>query len=76
MVWASSADLGCELLAVCTGAVQAYARGSRSGIDKRPVSGRVRATVLGLVGDAQGDLRVHGGPDKAIHHYPQEHGAH
>ena len=76
MAWASSQGSACELLAVCVGAVQAYARGSRSGIDKRPVVGRVRATVLGLVGDAQGDLRVHGGPDKAIHHYPQEHSAH
>ena len=76
MAWASSQGPACELLAVCVGAVQAYARGSRSGIDKRPVPGRVRATVSGLVGDAQGDLRVHGGPDKAIHHYPQEHSAH
>ena len=76
MAWANSQGPACELLAVCVGAVQAYARGSRSGIDKRPVVGRVRATVLGLVGDAQGDLRVHGGPDKAIHHYPQEHSAH
>lgn len=76
MAWANSQDPACELLAVCVGAVQAYARGSRSGIDKRPVAGRVRATVSGLAGDEQGDLRVHGGPDKAIHHYPQEHSAH
>lgn len=76
MAWANSQGPACQLLAVCVGAVQAYARGSRSGIDKRPVAGRVRATVSGLVGDAQGDLRVQGGPDKAIHHYPQEHSAH
>jgi len=27
----------------------------------------------GLVGDLQGDRRFHGGPEKAIHHYPAEH---
>ncbi len=27
----------------------------------------------GLVGDAQADRRVHGGPDKALHQYPVEH---
>lgn len=47
--------------------------GSRSAIDKRRVSGRVRVEVEGLAGDEQGDRRVHGGPDKAIHHYPRDH---
>ena len=28
---------------------------------------------LGIVGDAQGDLTVHGGPDKAVYFYPKEH---
>jgi len=28
---------------------------------------------LGLVGDQQADLRVHGGPDKAVYAYPIEH---
>lgn len=37
------------------------------------VTGPVRATALGLVGDAVGDARVHGGPDKAIHLYPHDH---
>lgn len=59
--------------AVCTGAVQPYARDSRSAIHKTPVTGRVRALALGLVGDAQGDPRLHGGLDKAVHHYPLEH---
>ncbi len=61
------------VLAVCTGPAVPYARGSRSGIHKTPVHGRVRATVLGLQSDAQGDLRLHGGPEKAVHHYPYEH---
>lgn len=40
---------------------------------RRPVTGPVRATFLGLAGDAVGDTKVHGGPDKAIHLYPHDH---
>lgn len=40
-----------------------------SGIYKQPVSGPVMATADGMEGDEQGDLRHHGGPDKAIHAY-------
>ena len=40
---------------------------------KHPVSGPVMAERLGLAGDQQADLRVHGGPDKAIYSYPVEH---
>lgn len=40
---------------------------------KRPIAGTVMAKQLGLVGDQQADLRVHGGPDKAIYCYPIEH---
>ena len=40
---------------------------------KRPIAGPVMAKQLGLVGDQQADLRVHGGPDKAIYCYPFEH---
>ena len=43
--------------------------GVPSGIDKQPVCGPVMATVDGMDGDEQGDLRHHGGPDKAIHAY-------
>ncbi len=44
-----------------------------SGFVKQPVSGPVMAGELGLAGDHQADLRVHGGPDKAIYCYPFEH---
>lgn len=44
-----------------------------SGIDKQPVTGRVWLGREGLSGDAQGDRRRHGGPEKALHHYPSEH---
>lgn len=44
-----------------------------SAIEKRAVAGSVRVLLLGLEGDEQGNLSVHGGPDKAIHHYAQDH---
>ncbi|HWH94818.1 MAG TPA: MOSC domain-containing protein [Baekduia sp.] len=42
-------------------------------IDKHPVEGRVALGRLGFAGDEQADLRVHGGPDKAVCCYPSEH---
>ena len=48
----------------------------RSAIWKTPVAGPVRVTRLGLEGDKQSDLRVHGGPSKAVYAYPSEHYAH
>ncbi|WP_433529492.1 MOSC domain-containing protein [Micromonospora sp. CA-263727] len=44
----------------------------RSGIDKRPVPGRVPVRPEGLVGDFISDLRNHGGPDKAVYAYASE----
>ncbi len=44
-----------------------------TGIFKSPVSGRVPLRSLNLDGDAQADLSVHGGPDKAVYVYPHEH---
>ena len=44
-----------------------------SAIGKQPVSGRVSIATLGLNVDEQADLKVHGGPDKALHHYPADH---
>lgn len=46
-----------------------------SGIYKQPVLGRVSLSSTNLAGDGQGDLSVHGGPNKAvcvysIDHYP------
>jgi MOSC domain-containing protein YiiM len=42
-----------------------------SGFVKRPVDGPVRVTSIGLDGDEQADLRVHGGPDKAVYGYAE-----
>jgi MOSC domain-containing protein YiiM len=44
-----------------------------SGIWKDAVDGPVFASKNGLAGDGQGDLTVHGGPDKAIYVYPGLH---
>jgi MOSC domain-containing protein YiiM len=40
---------------------------------KEPVAGAVRVLQLGLEGDRQVDLSVHGGPNKAVYLYPSEH---
>ena len=42
-------------------------------IFKEPVTGRVKVNELNLEGDAQADLRVHGGWSKAVYAYPEEH---
>ncbi|RYX89321.1 MAG: MOSC domain-containing protein [Comamonadaceae bacterium] len=60
--------------AVLAGQARPYTRpGSRSAIDKQPLHGAVAVGPLGVAGDAQGDLRVHGGPDKAVHCYAWAH---
>ena len=43
-----------------------------SGFFKQPQPGAVEVSLTGLAGDAQADLRVHGGPDKAVYAYPVE----
>ena len=45
----------------------------RTGIFKEPAAGRVRLATLGLDGDFQADLSVHGGAQKAVYAYPSEH---
>ena len=46
--------------------------GQFSAIWKQPVDGPARITREGIVGDEQADRRVHGGPEKAVHHYAAE----
>ncbi len=60
--------------ALLRGRARPYTRpGSVSAIAKRAFAGRVHVGQSGLDGDEQGDPRVHGGPDKALHHYPRDH---
>jgi MOSC domain-containing protein YiiM len=44
----------------------------RTGIDKRPVSGRVAVRPLGLDGDVQVNRKYHGGEGQAVYAYAQE----
>ncbi|MGD9584387.1 MAG: MOSC domain-containing protein [Lysobacterales bacterium] len=66
-----------QVRAVLTGAARAYIRpGTRSAIAKTVAAVPLRVDRLGLQGDEQGDLRVHGGPAKAVHCYPWAHYPH
>jgi MOSC domain-containing protein YiiM len=65
-----------KVLSVNVGAVQAMEIAGRrvmTGMHKHPVSGPVACQALGLAGDEQADLTVHGGLSKAIYAYPSEH---
>ncbi|UZW53614.1 MOSC domain-containing protein [Sphingobium sp. JS3065] len=59
--------------ALLTGAPVPFRDGEYSAIAKRPVEGVVRIGWLGLEGDRVADTVHHGGWDKAIHLYPQDH---
>jgi MOSC domain-containing protein YiiM len=60
--------------AVLTGKVARFTDdGETSAIAKSCVVGPRAVGFLGIAGDEQADLLVHGGPDKAIHHYPRDH---
>lgn len=63
-----------EILAVLLGKVRPF-RGDDepSAIGKLPVTDAVAVGPMGLAGDEQADRTVHGGIDKAIHHYPADH---
>jgi MOSC domain-containing protein YiiM len=54
-------------------AVSISGRRVLTAIGKRPVEGRRRVLPLGLEGDEQADLRIHGGTGKAVYAYPSEH---
>lgn len=44
-----------------------------TGIFKSPVAAKLTVRRLNIDGDGQADLTVHGGPDKAVYAYPNEH---
>ena len=61
-----------RLLSVQVGRPRSIPQGERTvrtAIYKEPVLFRVRVRRLNLDGDSQADLRVHGGPDKAVYAY-------
>jgi MOSC domain-containing protein YiiM len=45
----------------------------KTSIWKAPINRRVAVRKLNVEGDAQSDLNVHGGPEKAVYVYPSEH---
>jgi len=53
--------------------VQISGRAILTAIHKQPVTQAVQVMPLGLSGDEQADLSVHGGLDKAVYAYPSEH---
>lgn len=59
--------------ALLTGTPVPFRDADYSAIAKRPVSGPVHIGWLGLEGDSVADPVHHGGWDKAIHLYPQDH---
>ena len=64
------------LLAIQIGQVRPLMVGGRklvSAIGKTTVSGPIEVGVLGLAGDEQADLSVHGGLSKAVYALPSEH---
>lgn len=65
-----------RVLSVNTGQARLLRVGERnvlSGIGKTPQPGPVAVGPLGLAGDEQADLNVHGGLTKAVYAYPAEH---
>ena len=65
-----------KLVAISVGkptTVKWQRRNVQTSIFKTPVGGRVHVGRLNIDGDAQADLRVHGGVDKAVYAYPAEH---
>jgi MOSC domain-containing protein YiiM len=65
-----------RVLQVCTGRArmtQIQGRKVLTAIAKTPVEGPVAVGALGLEGDEQADLSVHGGLAKAVYAYPSEH---
>ena len=65
-----------QILSVQLGSARRIRIGERSilsAYDKQPVLGAVPVLPLGLLGDEQADLSIHGGLEKAVYAYPSEH---
>ena len=68
-----------ELISINVGrsrTVEWKGKSVRTAIFKSPLlatAGRVRVERLGVAGDEQANLEVHGGVDKAVYVYPSEH---
>jgi len=58
---------------VYAGKIKDYAGSKPSAIAKLQVDGELILTDRGLEGDEQAEKVIHGGPDRALCHYPREH---
>lgn len=75
MAAASGAGTVPSVISVNVGAPRTVGWAGRkvtTSIWKDPVPGRVRVAGINVAGDTQSDLRVHGGPDKAVYSYSVE----
>jgi MOSC domain-containing protein YiiM len=63
-------------LQVYIGKIREYSGSRPSAIGKYQVDGELKLTELGLEGDEQAEKVIHGGPDRALCHYPREHYRH
>ena len=61
---------------VFAGKIRDYTGSRPSAIAKVQVDGELMLTELGLAGDEQAETKIHGGPDRALCHYPREHYLH
>lgn len=70
----SAPDLSGKIISVFTGRVEQRWDGrAPSAIGKQPTNAVLQLEENGFVEDNQADLKVHGGPEKAVHHYAAEH---
>lgn len=66
-------ELSGEILALFVGKVENRWPGKApSAIGKQPTDSLLRLEKNGFTEDSQADLKVHGGPEKAVHHYAVE----
>ena len=65
-----------KLISVQLGTAKRVKIGERhilTAYNKQSVAGQIPVTAMGVVGDEQADLSVHGGLEKAVYAYPSEH---
>lgn len=55
------------------GSIKHYSDNVDSAIEKKLVTGCLLLNDLGLDGDDHAEKKIHGGPDRALCHYPREH---
>lgn len=58
---------------VFVGQIEETEHCGRSAISKKAIKHEIQLNALGLAGDEQAETKVHGGADRALCHYPQEH---